>query len=293
MDNSLKIGIISGLVAGIVGGIIAFFLAVYHIEIGLLDFGLENLSIIPIKEIAIVEIPFYIITGIVLGIIFSKVYDLIPGKGIVKGFIAGLVLYLIFGIRWYTYGIMFSLPTAVLNYIVIYVPMGLVLGISYEILNKRYVSKQEKFTTITYNLKGVFYPGAIAAIVSGVPSYLAVWIIYDPLIWQRFTTNIGFLMMVLGIFVIFYMTWGIVFGTLYAMFYDKIPKSGILKGLIFAMAIYFFTNLPNTIHELMYYQVLTLEYEVLVRGILSLLTGLFAFVPFGLVLGWLYRKPSD
>ncbi len=293
MNNSLKIGIISGLVAGIVGGIIAFFLSVYHLEIGLPYMYLETLSIIPIKEIAIVEIPFYIITGIVLGIIFSKIYDLIPGKGIVKGFIAGLILYLIFSIRWYTYCIMFSLPTPILNYIVIYVPMGLVLGISYEILNKRYVSKQEKFTTITYNLKGVFYPGAIAGIVSGVPLSLAGWIIYDPLMWQKFTTNIGFLMIVLGIFVMFYMTWGIVFGILYAMFYEKIPKSGILKGLIFAMSIYFFTNLPLTIHHFMYYQVLTLEYDLLVRGIGSLLLGLSTFVPFGLVLGYLYRKPSE
>lgn len=43
----------------------------------------------------------------------------------------------------------------------------------------------------------------------------------------------------------------------------------------------------------MYYQVLTLEYESLVWGIWSVLTGLSVFIPFGIVLGLLYRKPAE
>jgi hypothetical protein len=293
LTSSWKIGAVSGLIAGIIAGIIAFFLAVYHLENGFPYWGLEILETIPTKEIAIVEIPFYTITGIVFGIMFSKVYDLIPGKSIVKGFVAGLILYLIFSIRWYTFSIMLNIPNTNLHYIVIYVPMGLITGISYAILNKRDTSNEEKFATKTYDLKGVFYPGAIAGIVSGITSFLAAWLIINPLMWQRFSTDVGFLMSQLGTLVMFDMIWGIVFGVLFAMFYEKIPGKGIFKGLIFAISVYFFTNLPTTVYHLMYYQLLTLEYEILIWGIWSILTGLSVFIPFGIVLGLLYRKPTE
>lgn len=73
----------------------------------------------------------------------------------------------------------------------------------------------------------------------------------------------------------------------------KIPKSGILKGVIFAITLFFFTNLQDVIRNLIYYQIVKIEYEALIFNLWALLAGLSVFIPFGLVIGILYRKPAE
>lgn len=286
MSNSWKIGAISGLIAGIVGNILSFFSAINIINIGEYYWFFETLSPTLINKIIITETSINIIWGIVLGIVYSKAYDLVPGKGISKSFMFGLIYALIYPVRFFVFNIMYSYPFMEEIYFTgTCFLMGLVLGISYEFLNKRYIVRKEKLVTKKYDLKGAFHLGAFAGIVSGLSSFILASVIINPLLWPKFMEDVGFLLSQLGTNVMFNMIWGIVFGILYAMFYEKIPSKGILKGLIFSMVLYFFTSFQYSIRHLMY------GYPVFF--IWAFLAGLFVFVPFGVVIGLLYRKPSD
>ena len=283
--KSWKIGAIAGLIAGIAAGIVSFFEANYVLENGLPFWGVEPYSIIPLEQIAITEISSYIIWGIVLGIIYSKVYEIIPGKGFVKGFTVGLLYSFIYSIRWAMFCIMYSIPHTFFHSIIIFITLGFVLGISYELLSKKYISKKEKVVAIKHNLKGAIHPGAIAGMVAGLSSFFYTVAIMNPLLWPKLVVDIGLLMSQLGTNVLFNIIWGIIFGILFAMFYDKIPKKGILKGLIFSIIVYFFTNIPSWIRNIIYAQWYSM-------ALWSFLAALFVFVPFAIVIGYLYKPPK-
>jgi hypothetical protein len=280
--KSWKIGAIAGLIAGIIAGISAIFMIIYLLKSGSIFFDLEILPIIPIKQIITVEIMLGVIWGIILGIIYSKIYDAIPGKGITKGITVGLIYVLIFNIRWIMFCTIYSIPHTFTHFIVTYFLMGLVLGISYELLSKKYISKKEKVVTIKYDITGGIYPGAIAGIVAGLSSFFLSTTIMNPILWPKLVADIGFLISQLGSIVLFNMAWGIVFGILFAMFYDKIPKKGILKALIFSMVLFFLINI-QILRTLMY----PFNNMYALWGISALL---FVFVPFSIVLGLLYKK---
>lgn len=287
MNNRLKAGIISGLIAGIVGGISLIFVAIYLINNGLFYFDLGTLPIIPIKQIVATEITINIIWGIILGIIYSKIYDVIPGKGITKGLTVGLIYVLIYNIRWILFSTIYSMPHTFFHQIVTFILIGLVLGISYEFLSKKYITRKEKVAVIKYDLIGGIYPGAIAGIVSGLSSFFFLSVaIINPLLWPKLVADIGFLMSQLGSIVFFCMTCGIIFGILFAMFYERIPKKGILKALIFSMVIFFFSNLQLIMRQFIY------PYNDM-YALWGLLAALFVFVPLSIVLGLLYRTPVE
>ena len=86
----------------------------------------------------------------------------------------------------------------------------------------------------------------------------------------------------LGTAVLFNIIWGIIFGILFATFYEKIPSKGILKGLIFSIIVFFFSNIPISIRNVIYAQWYSM-------ALWSLLAALFVFVPFGIVIGTLYK----
>jgi len=279
-----KIGAIAGLIAGIVGGISSIFVAIYLIENGIAYWDVETLSIISLKQIIAVEIALNMIWGIILGVIYSKIYDVIPGKGIAKGLTVGLIYVLIFNVRFAMICIMYSIPHFYLHLIVIYILIGLSLGISYEFLSNRYISRKEKVVTIKYDFTGGIYPGAIAGIVVGISAFFLTVVIMNPLLWPKLIADIGFLISQLGSHALFNLIWGIVFGILFAMFYDKIPKKGILKGLIFGIVLFFFLNFQSVIRNLIY------PYNNMM-ALWTFLAALFVFIPFGIVIGYLY-KPS-
>jgi hypothetical protein len=81
------------------------------------------------------------------------------------------------------------------------------------------------------------------------------------------------------------MTWGITFGILFVMFYERIPYKGIMKGIIFGVIINFITSFRCAIGYLVY-------------GVdpgYSLMWGTTAFIQafiVGLTLGLLYKPPK-
>ncbi|MCW4033612.1 MAG: hypothetical protein NWF08_09520, partial [Candidatus Bathyarchaeota archaeon] len=101
--KSWKIGAVSGLIAGIVAGIAGFVHGLSVISIPVLNlnfwgghYGFDTLTTEVIRRIAYVEITLGIIIWVVAGLIYIKIYDLIPGKGVLKGLVYSLVFYLIF-----------------------------------------------------------------------------------------------------------------------------------------------------------------------------------------------------
>jgi len=289
--KSWKIGAIAGLITGIVGSIVTIFLAVYMIENGLVYHYLAILPITPIKQIAIVEITINVIWGIALGIIYSRIYSKIPGKAIVKGFTVGIIYSLIYCVRWASICYMYNIMHNFEYLIPLYIFIGLVLGITYEFLRNRFLPKREKVVAIKYDIKGVIHPGAIAGSVAGLSSFFYTVVIMNPLLWPELEIDLGLVISQLGTLVLFNMIWGIVFGILFAMFYERVPKKGILKGLIFSMAVFFFTNIPNVMRNMIYSQLTEQAYGLMI-ALWVLLAALFVFVPFGLVLGLLYKPPK-
>jgi Na+/proline symporter len=115
--------------------------------------------------------------------------------------------------------------------------------------------------------------------------FFGVAAIFNPEIYPKYAKDIGILVGQLGTHLFFNMVWGIVFGILFVMFYDKIQREGILKGLIFGMVIYFLSTFRGAI--------LLLSYASPEWFLTYGMGGLIGFLIFGIVLGLLYCKPSD
>jgi len=133
------------------------------------------------------------------------------------------------------------------------------------------------------------------AIFAGIVGGVVYGIISSALISIGLNMKIPFLVMsglyslstpaqlVLGI------VYGIIFGALYAYFYDYIPSKGVRKGLIFGLIIWTTANIrvASLFAAHNYIMWLTRATAYIFVGFLSVC------IPYGLVLGVLYRKLSD
>lgn len=76
--------------------------------------------------------------------------------------------------------------------------------------------------------------------------------------------------------------WGLVLGIFFFVIYDKIPGKGIMKGLIYSMAIYFIANI-RTAHIIM-------TPGILLWPKIFVWVGLSYFITFGIILGYFFKK---
>ena len=134
MDNSLKIGAISGLIAGSVAGVVSIFSALFNFSIGLPYFYLPPPPETSLTRIAIVELAITIIWGILAGVVYSRAYDIIPGKGVFKGLIFGLFCHLIMGIRT----VSFLLPYGVIPIAKVLLIAGFPTWLLFLLYTKKY-----------------------------------------------------------------------------------------------------------------------------------------------------------
>ena len=81
------------------------------------------------------------------------------------------------------------------------------------------------------------------------------------------------------------MIWGIVFGLIYAQIYDRIPGKGVSKGIVFSLVFYL---LISNIRMGTFSQ----SYGMYEWTFGTIWTGFFGSLAFGLVLGYLYKKPT-
>lgn len=290
--KSWKIGAISGLIAGIVASIVT----VVYLMI-LYDFGLPFYCApyhypspdIPFQGLAFIEIIFSIIWCVILGIIYSKIYDLIPGKGVLKGLVYGLGIYLIVGIRSVTFYMFYGdVFRAVSNFFIIFVwiAYGITLGIFYEFLYNRGYPKKKRLKIPKHNMTNGIHPGAIGGLSGGILLYVIGTVGFLAGLWPNVVEDpdIYFIIFQFGTHVFFNMIWGIIFGMLFVMFYKKIPKQGMSKGIVFGLTIYFITTFRASI------EFIACGYDI-GTSFLWITTSFIMMFTVGLVLGLLYRKP--
>ena len=177
---------------------------------------------------------------------------------------------------------------AISNIILIFqvIIFGIILGITFELFRKRYSITEDKSKSIKQNITGAIHPGAIAGLVGGTVVFLQNITVFNKLLYKpEVFTDIGFMLGQWGSHVLFNMVWGVVFGIFFVMFYEKIPVKGILKAVVFSLSIYFITTFRSAVFYLVYgYPVFSYYVGV---------AAFFMFLTFGIVLGYLYRKPSE
>ena len=87
MNNSFKTGILSGALAGLIFTIVQEIYVKISFSIGLWDPSIRE----AITQYSILKIfPLFVFWGIILGIIYLKIYSLIPKEKVMKGFTAQL-----------------------------------------------------------------------------------------------------------------------------------------------------------------------------------------------------------
>jgi len=110
----MKSGIHPGAIAGFIDGVLAYFCAVFYPYIGVYppeDLGyLTDINFIMIQFGTHIFI--HLFWGIIFGVIFAKAYNIIPKKGIVKGFYSGLFIFFISALQlltfFWAYGLTFK-----------------------------------------------------------------------------------------------------------------------------------------------------------------------------------------
>jgi hypothetical protein len=299
MNNSLKAGIISGLIAGIVSAIVYQFFINIALSLGLLEpWWRENVFYTSHIAAYLLILGFY---GIIFGAIYSKVYDIIPRKGVWKWLIYGFFIWFITIFRIYTYILPYGYGylNAAGDYFAGFfgwVSFGLVLGILFEFLNKRYYLAEEKKKIVTYDMRSGLLPGAIAGLCGGIAAGVVAAIGHATGYWGVVTagevvSTLDFWMSQAGTHALLNMIWGTVFGTFFAKVYNLVPGKKALKGLCFGLIMVFITSIETNLigtSRLIYIGL----WEVALPNFLGNLISISNAIVFGLVLGLLYRKPT-
>ena len=88
------------------------------------------------------------------------------------------------------------------------------------------------------DIKGGIHPGAFAGFAGGTAVFVCNFLFYNKELWPKYSTDVVFLLGQFGTHAFFNMIWGAVFGILFVMFYEKIPREGIPKAIIYGMIIF-------------------------------------------------------
>ena len=297
MNNSLKVGIISGLIAGIISAI------VYEIFNNIaLSLDLFEPYWRPLQTGNIITfIPFFGFFGIVFGIIYSRTYDIIPKKGIWKGLIYGLFLYFFAIVRLQTflisYGLLLNAAGELFTGFFSMISLGLVLGILYEFLKNRYHLTKEIKKIVTYDMSSGVLPGAIAGLCGGLAASVFAVIGHATGYWgvpsgagSQILSTIEFWWSQAGTHIFYNMIWGTIFGAFFTKVYYLIPSKKVLKGLYYGLIVYLIASFyPVAIWTFKYLS--HGQWEIALQSLLSQSTGFAQAIAFGIVLGYLYRKP--
>ena len=295
--KSWKIGAVSGFIAGIVSSIV---IGETFINIAI-SFGLYEPWYRPITTgNYFVNIPLNIFWAIIFGVIYSKVYNIIPKKRIWKGIIYGLSLYFItiFRIYFYVipYGQYLNAAGDYFHGIFFFLIWGFVLGISYEFLSSRYYPIKEKKTIITYDMRSGLLPGAIAGLCGGMAASIFAVMGHVTGYWGIITageviSTIDFWMSQAGTHILINMIWGTIFGAFFAKVYNLVPGKNVRKGLYYALIMVFITSIYCNSWDSTWYAYHG-QYETSLASFLINSISVANAIVYGLLLGLLYRKPT-
>jgi hypothetical protein len=236
MSVSLRKVVIAGPIAGLIAGIVMVFIANTLPDLGLTYWYLESPDAAPLVNPAIFEIVSNIIWGIFFGIIFSKAYDLIPGKGVFKGLLFGLVIYAFFNIRFAIFNYSYNLDLIAISVLLYIHPIvyGLVLGVLYRVPEKKLeISKHSRMWGV--------YSGIFASILFSV-GVITYYVLMTVLGMREQPLDIEFVIFQQSAHIVINMFWYGIFGAFYAMFYDRIPGRNLMKGLYFGLIFWIITS---------------------------------------------------
>ena len=288
--KSWKIGAIAGLIAGIMPGIVYTIFMQIAVSMGLYD------SQFPIPTVAQnaygANILLSVIFGAICGIIYSRAYFVIPGKGISKSILYILILWLISWIRMATFAAAYGFYLNSVTYIFAdffrWITYGLLLGILYEYILSKYYPAKKELRIVTYSLWSGVIPGAIAGFLGGIAASIVNFVsfiigLFGPQVMPGAPGKLimDFWISQTGGHLELNLVWGAVFGVIFTQVYNLVPKEGIRKGLYYSLIIF----LLGTFHTELYW---------LVWGYASLFVwgvpvGFFQAIVFGIVLGYFYK----
>ena len=136
----MKSGLTAGAIAGIVTGIVSFALGPMLAQIGIIEplggtWEIWDPSFYVVYALAFISLA--LIWGTIFGLIYSRYYDSAPGKGVIKGLLFGLMIWLIkdvaagsyVALMWVEISISVALIIAGFFMWIVY---GLVLGYLYK-----------------------------------------------------------------------------------------------------------------------------------------------------------------
>jgi len=300
MSNSWKIGAVSGLIAGIVLGIVAEIFGNIRVLAGLYDSGTELF----LTGNIFVNVPLFGFWGIILGVIYSKTYNVIPRKNILKGLIYGLILYILIVIRinffYFAYGYYLDAVGHIFSGFFMWLSYGLVLGFLYKSFHEKYSIIEEEKKIIQYDLRSGVFPGAISGFISGfavsifsvlgnVTGYYGIAISPE----GQVISTIDYWISQMGSHIFINLFWGAIFGAIFAFVYNLIPSKKVKKGLCYGLLLLLITTFQigtwitcwAALHNL---------WPIAINSVFThVFLGVIQFGTFGLVLGLLYRKPSE
>jgi hypothetical protein len=282
--KSWKIGAISGLIAGITAGIVASIFHVLMINIGFMTRA---------SNVVETQIIINIIWGAIFGAIYSKVNRLIPGRPITKGLYFGLFVLLIANLRDVSFALpyaiffLWSVGLAIVGFFQ-YVAFGSIIGILYDSLFSKYGTPKVEPKIKTYPIMSGINVGAIAGLIGGVMAFLSR-VVGNNIGLFKFLWNIPvtpiILTYVAALHILINMVWGAVFGAIYTKVYSLVPGKGIIKGLYYGLIFFLVASFRTTLYQFGWGDV--------EMAWMWFFVGVIQAIVFGLVLGLLYRKPSE
>ena len=293
--KSWKIGAVAGLIAGIVAGIIA---SISHTVANII--GLPNIIlIVPTTNVPEIFILMNAIWGIIFGIFFTIVCDLIPGKYISKGLFYGLIIFLITNFRDSSfvmpYGAIY-LPTILSNLFVGFfqsIAYGFILAFLYRELSGKYGVVKTRRKIETYDVIGGIRAGGIAGFLGGIFAlfsrvlgeiiglfpFLFLSLEGGYLVIEDFSIK---LLSGIAVQLFINMIWGIVFGMIYAKVYNLVPGKGIKKGIFYGMLFLLVASFRASLYLFLWGDFF--------GGWGYLFIGFFNALFYGIFLGILYKK---
>jgi len=279
LGDSWKIGAISGLIAGIIAGIVNIVCARAAIGIGISkpEYVFGSLSL---EEHLLRILIYHSVWGVIFGVLFVVFYDLIPKKGYMKGFLFGLILWLISVVRpmsfMAAYGWSYVAGFICISFFVLST-YGIILGILFK--------KELPLESITYNFGNGVKAGIIAGLIGGasvvITGTLGQWVLNLWVLVPGIFSGIVAISQArdyIGLNVI----WGCLQGIIFARLYVKIPGKGISKGIMYGGLLFLIA--------VTYPQSYSFTPDYLPISAVFGFLGLVQAIVFGLVLGYLYKK---
>jgi len=238
---------------------------------------------------ATVHIGFNTIFGTAFGIVYTRFYDVIPGKGIKKGLVYALILYLaqdLWPASYYLANGNFPASSGFLfSGILVSATYGLLQGALYQ--GPKHLGETEDSIT-----RGIIV-GAIAGIIGGIMAFalqfMNINIMGMSYYWYQFMAQVRPVTSIINlaaIEIVLMTVWGAVFSALFVLFYVRVPGRGIMKGLCFGLILCLLCVVRTFSWGIPYAAIRnTLAMSIVIYSLM--------FITYGLVLGALYRKPSD